>query len=166
MLMVIKFDLLLEAEGNQFQCTQTNNFLDSDWLCTGQRQIVVVPHIHYRLVLATVGYGLRRFTGSRELLHATHDAYHGKRPHPSWPRCALKVINILAIIDAYDLDNRIHRDISVGNIVLVRHDAESEIRRGYLIDWELSCSSTRKDDARLYERTVGVHAFLIVLDID
>ncbi|KAI0940213.1 hypothetical protein AcV5_001383 [Taiwanofungus camphoratus] len=121
-------------QGNQFQCTQTNNFLDSDWLCTGQRQIVVVPHIHYRLVLATVGYGLRRFTGSRELLHATHDAYH-------------------AIIDAYDLDNRIHRDISVGNIVLVRHDAESEIRRGYLIDWELSCSSTRKDDARLYERT-------------
>ncbi|KAI0941239.1 hypothetical protein AcV7_002861 [Taiwanofungus camphoratus] len=110
----------VDAEGNQ--CTQTNNFLDSDWLCTGQRQIVVVPHIHYRLVLATVGYGLRRFTGSRELLHATPDAYH-------------------AIIDAYDLDNRIHRDISVGNIILVRPDAESEIRRGCLIDWELSCSA-------------------------
>ncbi len=45
--------------------------------------------------------------------------------------------------DALAKDSRLHRDISVANIVLVQED-ESDIRRGYLIDWEASC---RVDDA-------------------
>lgn len=39
--------------------------------------------------------------------------------------------------DARSKDSRIHRDISVGNIILVKEPGH-EIRRGYLIDWEAS----------------------------
>lgn len=41
--------------------------------------------------------------------------------------------------DARSKDSRIHRDISVGNIVLVKEPGQ-DIRRGYLIDWEASIS--------------------------
>lgn len=39
--------------------------------------------------------------------------------------------------DALAKDSRIHRDISVGNIILVKEPGQ-DIRRGYLIDWEAS----------------------------
>lgn len=39
--------------------------------------------------------------------------------------------------DALEKDSRLHRDISVGNILLVK-ERGSETRRGYLIDWEAS----------------------------
>lgn len=41
--------------------------------------------------------------------------------------------------DARAKDSRIHRDISVGNIILVKEPGQ-DIRRGYLIDWEASNS--------------------------
>ncbi len=44
--------------------------------------------------------------------------------------------------DALRLDSRLHRDISVGNIILVR-DRGADVRRGVLVDWETSC---RVDD--------------------
>lgn len=40
--------------------------------------------------------------------------------------------------DAYEKDSRIHRDISLGNIILVKEPG-SAVRRGCLIDWEMSC---------------------------
>ena len=45
--------------------------------------------------------------------------------------------------DALAKDARIHRDLSVANIVLVK-EADRPIRKGYLIDWEASC---RVDEA-------------------
>ncbi len=44
--------------------------------------------------------------------------------------------------DALRLDSRLHRDISVGNILLVREEGR-DVRRGVLVDWETSC---RVDD--------------------
>ena len=35
-------------------------------------------------------------------------------------------------------DSRIHRDLSVGNIILVQ-EGDLSTRRGYLIDWDSSC---------------------------
>ena len=43
-----------------------------------------------------------------------------------------------AMRDALAKDCRLHRDISVGNIILVQEE-DSDVRRGYLIDWEASC---------------------------
>ena len=42
-----------------------------------------------------------------------------------------------AIIDAKEKCKRVHRDISVDNIILVRKE-KGEDRRGILVDWELS----------------------------
>ncbi len=41
--------------------------------------------------------------------------------------------------DALKLGSRLHRDISIGNIILVR-EKDRPIRRGYLIDWDASYS--------------------------
>ncbi|CDO74698.1 hypothetical protein BN946_scf184847.g6 [Trametes cinnabarina] len=70
-----------------------------------------------------VGYSLRTLRGTEELLHSTHDAF-------------------IAMRDALAKDSRIHRDLSVGNIVLVKEKGRT-IRKGYLIDWD---ASDRVDD--------------------
>ncbi|KAH9897075.1 uncharacterized protein BXZ73DRAFT_16232, partial [Epithele typhae] len=44
---------------------------------------------------------------------------------------------LTAMRDALARGGRLHHDISIGNIVLVQ-EPDSETRRGYLIDWELS----------------------------
>ncbi|KAI0935419.1 hypothetical protein AcV7_003854 [Taiwanofungus camphoratus] len=120
------------------QCTRTDDYVASKWLCTGdseneQRKIVVTPHVHYRLTLSTVGYALQTFRGSEELLHCTYGAFH-------------------AMLEARNKNNRLHRDISLGNIIMVK-EPSSHIRKGYLIDWELSCYIDRDEEARQYERT-------------
>ena len=49
--------------------------------------------------------------------------------------------------DALVKDSRIHRDISIGNIILVK-ETDSPVRRGYLVDWETSC---KVDDTGIAE---------------
>ncbi|EIW59068.1 uncharacterized protein TRAVEDRAFT_46378 [Trametes versicolor FP-101664 SS1] len=83
---------------------------------------------HYRLVTDTAGYGLNTVRGTRELLHATYDTFTAMR-------------------DALAKDSRIHRDLSVGNIILVKEPG-SAIRRGYLIDWEASDQVDEGGDAK------------------
>lgn len=50
------------------------------------------------------------------------------------------------MIEAYQKTNLIHRDISVGNIILVRESPDGP-RKGYLIDWELACDASRESDS-------------------
>ncbi|KAI0357827.1 hypothetical protein OH77DRAFT_1398469 [Trametes cingulata] len=108
----------------QIHRTKTDRFDSQPWACRiNGESIRVSSHIHYRLILGTVGYGLKRFRGTHELLHATYDVFQAMR-------------------DAYDKDSRVHRDISTGNIILVK-EPDSDTRRGYLIDWE---TSSRVDD--------------------
>ncbi|KAJ8470018.1 hypothetical protein ONZ51_g8608 [Trametes cubensis] len=76
------------------------------------------PPAEKKLTLGEVGYGLERIRGTRELLSATYDVFHAMR-------------------DASDKASRIHRDISIGNIILVQ-EVEGAPRKGYLIDWETS----------------------------
>lgn len=61
--------------------------------------------------------------------------------------------------DAYRLDSRIHRDISLGNIVLVK-DPDRDIRRGVLIDWEVSSKVDEKGKSLNRERTVRKSAYV------
>lgn len=42
--------------------------------------------------------------------------------------------------DAHSHASRLHRDISLGNIVLVREQGHT-LRRGYLVDWDASCET-------------------------
>ena len=61
-----------------------------------------------------------------------HNTYHGLTP-----------VHV-AMRDALAKDSRLHRDISVGNIILVQETGN--IRKGYLVDWDASC---RVDDSGL-----------------
>ncbi|KAE9384735.1 hypothetical protein BT96DRAFT_841797 [Gymnopus androsaceus JB14] len=84
-------------------------------------------HLHYRLVLDTVGHSLTHFSSTWELVTAIYDA-------------------MIAHQDAFKLASLLHRDISVGNIIITNDG------RGMLIDWELSKQLGQKEP-RSYERT-------------
>ncbi|KAH9941990.1 hypothetical protein B0H21DRAFT_893184 [Amylocystis lapponica] len=122
-----------DMEKDIVQRTQTDTFQDSEWSCTGQRKLALSPHVHYRLVTSTVGYPLAQFIGTQELLQTTFHAFE-------------------AMKDAF-AHGRLHRDISLGNIILVRSRAGKQEREGCLIDWELSYLIIGKNDARAYRRT-------------
>ncbi|KAI9060872.1 hypothetical protein FKP32DRAFT_1594973 [Trametes sanguinea] len=112
------------------QKSQTDRYDLKPWACpVNGTRISVSTHIHYRLVLGTVGHGLQRFKGTDELLRATLDIFQAMRDTLTKAAC-------------------IHRDISAGNIILVREDGSSKesARRGCLIDWE---SSSRVDEEGL-----------------
>ena len=55
-------------------------------------------------------------------------------------------------MDAYEKAGTLHRDVSLGNIILARLKEGAE-RVGYLIDWELSCEP-KKATARDHVLTV------------
>ncbi|KAH8118265.1 hypothetical protein DFH11DRAFT_659358 [Phellopilus nigrolimitatus] len=123
------------------QCTRTQEYLHATWACIPEdREMKVTPHVHYRLALKEVGYGLEEFNGTHELLLCTQDAY-------------------FAILDAKRLADTLHRDISMNNIILVR--CADGRRRGILIDWELSCKTSNDGKARDHWRS-GTWAFMSV----
>ena len=69
-------DFHLEGE---MQCSRTDEYCSASWACkTNGKQVFLSEHWHYRLVMGTVGYGLRRFIGTEELLHATYDVLRGQ----------------------------------------------------------------------------------------
>ncbi|KAG1762982.1 hypothetical protein EDD22DRAFT_846735 [Suillus occidentalis] len=91
------------------QNTQTVKFHNAKWAC---RNGAVTPHILHRLVLNIVGEKLTDFESSRQLVQSVRDA-------------------LLAHQDAYEIAKILHRDLSVGNIVIYRG-------KGILIDWDLA----------------------------
>ncbi|KAI8978317.1 hypothetical protein BD414DRAFT_538928 [Trametes punicea] len=110
----------------QVQETATNGFLDRkyEWVCERERMKKrVVARRHYRLLLDIAGYPLLHLSSTHELLNTAYDAYQ-------------------AFLDAYK-QNRLHRDMHPGNIVLYKDPADPWARRkGYLIDWDHSCAIT------------------------
>ncbi len=68
--------------------------------------------------------------------------------------------SVLAMQDALKKDSRVHRDISAGNIILVREHEGQTVRKGYLIDWESSCTV---DESGLAVK--AGRAVLVLLDV-
>ncbi|RDX49869.1 hypothetical protein OH76DRAFT_1438155 [Lentinus brumalis] len=104
-----------------FQITKTDSYKSAPWQITVEDTLSHMSRRkHYRLVLGSVGYDIRFLRGTEELLHASYDVF-------------------TAIRDASEKDSRVHRDVSTGNIILVREHSGQKIRKGVLIDWESSC---------------------------
>ncbi|KAI9062464.1 hypothetical protein FKP32DRAFT_1574035 [Trametes sanguinea] len=102
-----------------FQETRTNLYITEPWSrCIDGKDVYVSKRRHYRLVMGTVGYSIKTLRGTEELLYSTYDVF-------------------LAMKDAFEKGSRLHRDLSVGNIILVK-EPDRPIRRGYLIDWDAS----------------------------
>ncbi|RDX49876.1 hypothetical protein OH76DRAFT_1482696 [Lentinus brumalis] len=129
-----------QIESKEMQQTTVHTLLADRWLCHGSVVQLDIPHRqHYRLITNVAGYPLETIRGAEELLYAAYDTFTAMR-------------------DALAKDARIHRDISVGNIILVK-ESDRAVRRGYLIDWEASCRIDDKGNARLSGR-VGTWAFM------
>ncbi|KAI0699327.1 hypothetical protein C8T65DRAFT_659926 [Cerioporus squamosus] len=119
---VLPVDRKRRFEFQEIQCTQTDEYCQDSWTCLVKGKAVSVPKlVHYRVVLGTVGYSLKNLRGTEELLHATFDV-------------------LQAMADARNKVSRIHRDLSMGNILLVAEEGRTS-RRGYLIDWDASCEA-------------------------
>ncbi|KAH8093833.1 hypothetical protein DFH11DRAFT_1502834 [Phellopilus nigrolimitatus] len=132
-------EVLFHGDVPDTQRTRTHEYLEEKWACIPEdRAMKITPHVHYRLALEEVGYGLEELNGTQELLLCTQDAYD-------------------AILDAKDLAGTLHRDISMNNIILVR--CADGRRRGILIDWELSCKTSNDGKARDHWRS-GTWAFM------
>ena len=113
-----------------------------------------IPHRHYRLVLDVIGLSLTKFKSSHQMVTAVRDALIGefktscKEDGTDQP---------LAHKEAYYNAQILHRDFSVGNIII--HDG-----RGLLIDWDLSRPvSSKWDSPRCAIRTVH-HIFVALHD--
>ncbi|KAH9932697.1 uncharacterized protein BXZ73DRAFT_26216, partial [Epithele typhae] len=139
---VIHYPKVRRPIDREFQTTVANNETSSSWRCQvdGSRSHLRQRR-HYRLVSGTVGRPFSTVRGTKELLNAGLDV-------------------LTAMRDALEKDSRLHRDISPGNIVLVK-EADADVRKGYLIDWELSCGLTDEGDAEVTGR-VGTWRFMSV----
>ncbi|KAE9385819.1 hypothetical protein BT96DRAFT_840232, partial [Gymnopus androsaceus JB14] len=103
-------------------------FFDSGWSVPNDSTIR--EHKHYRIVLNVVGEPISEFRSTWELTKCILDAVKAHR-------------------DAVKAGVE-HRDISPGNIIIVR--SNDETAAGYLIDWELS-KYQEEEGIRAYERT-------------
>jgi len=107
--------------------TVTHLYKDKPWACPTARELV--PHHHYRLVLDVIGDSLTQFSSTYEMLRCVLDALE----------CTyfldILIYSFLTLRAAGHEDafnaGVLHRDISVGNILIVNG-------RGLLIDWDLS----------------------------
>ncbi|RPD73877.1 hypothetical protein L226DRAFT_583193 [Lentinus tigrinus ALCF2SS1-7] len=130
----------------ELQFTTTHLLVAEPWVCQGDvEDLHISRRQHYRLVTSVAGYSLRCVRGAEELLHATHDI-------------------LVAMRDALAKDSRIHRDLSVSNIILVKHP-DRTIRQGYLIDWEVSCVVDESGEAYASGRA-GTWAFTSIRMLD
>ena len=139
--------------GHEYQITATDEFKTQSWVClVAGKKVTTYKQSHYRVVLGTVGYSLRHFQDTEELLHSTYDVFTGAlRINQS-----LEVIanDVEAMKEAWANASQIHRDISLGNIILVK-EPHRRIRRGYLIDWESSSEIDESGQARIPGRSVS-----------
>ncbi|KAI0775524.1 hypothetical protein BD413DRAFT_429883, partial [Trametes elegans] len=121
------------------QITETNRYHKAAWAClVDNKKVRVSKRQHYRLVTTPVGYTLSTVRSTEELLHATYDVFTVMR----------------AVLSK---DSRIHRDISVGNIILVKEPGH-RVRKGYLIDWDSSDNVDHIGEA-LHAGRAGTWAF-------
>ncbi|KAG1856264.1 hypothetical protein C8R48DRAFT_551628, partial [Suillus tomentosus] len=91
------------------QSTQTAKFGCAKW---ASPHLPLTPHILHCLALDIVGEKLTDFESSRQLILAVRDA-------------------LIAHKEAFELAKVLHRDLSVGNVVIYKG-------QGYLIDWDLA----------------------------
>ncbi|OCB91435.1 hypothetical protein A7U60_g1313 [Sanghuangporus baumii] len=124
------------------QRTRTQEFIDAAWVCKCLREDLgshIFRHTHSRMILKQAGYSLRTFIGSRELFSAARDA-------------------LQALDSAYKRCRRIHRDISLDNIILYRFESSGP-RKGLLVDWEYS--SVVDSSGRVADKSrTGTWAFM------
>ncbi|TFK62769.1 hypothetical protein BDN72DRAFT_803862, partial [Pluteus cervinus] len=120
---------------SRFHETQTGVYVNEPWN-NGSHSLR--PFRHYQLVLEYIKLGLSGFRNVRELVILIRDAF-------------------IAFDDAFMLAHILHRDISIGNIMIKE---ENGMVIGVLIDWDLCKDlNVSPSSGRRHERT-GTWAFM------
>ncbi|KAA1467253.1 hypothetical protein DENSPDRAFT_847428 [Dentipellis sp. KUC8613] len=117
-----------DVVGGAGQKTVTQDYAEAPWR---HGEVALLPHRHYRLVLGTIGHPLKKFRSTKELVQVAHDA-------------------LVAHSDAFSRAKILHRDISGGNVLIVR---DGNTSRGILIDWDMSKGTEALEKARRKWRT-------------
>ncbi|KAL5532274.1 hypothetical protein ACEPAF_5843 [Sanghuangporus sanghuang] len=99
------------------QTTRTQEFIHEEWVSASCHVLPeqstddlyrrIVRHVHFRMTTTTVGYPLSEFTDAVELFLALQDVLE-------------------ALIVAYEKCKRLHRDVSLDNIILFLVDREGK----------------------------------------
>ncbi len=130
--------------------TVTDRLRKEKWACLTSE---MVPLCQYRMSLDTIDRRLTEFKSSREFVSSVADAMEGEiliTPSLLSNSHSSCVAHDCAFCDAHIL----HRDISVGNIII------TDEREGLLIDWDLSINVHNQAVACRSERTV--HEFCLL----
>ena len=123
--------------------TQTQDLADAPWVCVRPR---ISPYQHYRLVHRIVGRALFKFECTKQLVIAVFDALQGAliRMYANDTLTCERE----AHSHAFNVAKILHRDVSVGNIIL------TDEGKGLLIDWELA-KNVDEGGSRRPDRTVS-----------
>ncbi|EPQ54012.1 hypothetical protein GLOTRDRAFT_13850, partial [Gloeophyllum trabeum ATCC 11539] len=116
-----------DQEGRADQRSVSAMYAEENWAL---RTRTLAQHQHYRIVLDTVGKKLTEASSSRSIVKGILDA-------------------LIAHKEAYEKADILHRDLSLGNIIMIDDD------HAILIDWDLSrpVKSLREENARVRDRT-------------
>ena len=91
------------------------------------------PHSHYQFILDDIGHDLTSFRMTKELVETLADALQGTRSEDSVDIYLPPPFFPLAHTEAFENAKILHRDISIGNVII------SDCG-GLLIDWDLAKS--------------------------
>jgi len=137
----------VEASGDVGYSTVTQLLTNELWSKVKEK---ITGHVHYRLVLKEVGRRLTDFLCTRDLVSAVRDAIIGMSVLVIW---GFRLTMPAALWEAFELAKILHRDISVGNMVIIL-DGNGKFTKALLIDWDL-CKDITKLGPRRRDRTVS-----------
>lgn len=122
--------------------TQTRKYTGAQWNRNENANNIPLLR-HYRMASVEVGYPLSSLRGTKELTHGVRCAFLGEYYYVI---IFVELIILQAAWASYVLNRRLHRDISLNNIILVKKGRQW--RSGFLIDWEMSSIADEEGKAR------------------
>lgn len=100
--------------------------------------------VHARLILKEIGRPLETYRNSGELITVTYHAFLGKCTYFLWVVIRFITRGFLAHAVAWKA-GILHRDISIGNILIDAESSDKNTWQGFLTDWDL-CKHTEDLD--------------------
>ncbi|KAG5219813.1 hypothetical protein IMY05_C4759000400 [Salix suchowensis] len=137
--------MLVGSQGEQL-CNYTIGHTHTTF-GVGCEKLELRPLMAHFIVLETVGRDLRLFRTARDLVSCIADAMEGVFLQAVF---ATSTYNLTAHQLVYDKLHILHRDISVGNILISALDSK-EARHGILIDWDHCIFMNRLSKDRQHE---------------
>jgi len=133
----IKFVAKMECGGDTGQVTDGHNWTMSPWVsAVPGTKLRVRPRLGHRIVLENIGRSLLTFRTARQFLTCLADGMEGVLRAFSLTRSPCLTVGYEGYEDALGRAKIMHRDISVGNIMMIQNRESDTGWSGMLIDWD------------------------------